>query len=74
MHGHHGPDVAGGGQIDENDTAVCPVMLVSTGKKWAGSKGLARTYEGNSIFLCCRTCGSLFDNNPEQYINDKETV
>lgn len=74
MHGHHGPDMAGGAQIEENDMAICPVMHISTSKKWAASKGLARTYESSSIFLCCRTCGSLFDNNPKQYVKDKETV
>lgn len=33
MHGHHGPDIAGGAQIDENDLAVCPVMHINTSKK-----------------------------------------
>ena len=72
MHSHHEHDAAGGAVIDDADKAICPVMHIPTSKKAAADKGLVRNYDGRNLYLCCGTCGSIFDNNPKQYINDKE--
>lgn len=56
--------------IDEADKAICPVMHIPVSKQEAVSKGLVREYEGKTYYLCCKTCESMFDKNPEQYVDE----
>lgn len=67
MHQHHEHQALGGAPIDEDDYAVCPVMNIPVSKKEAKAKNLARTIKDKEYYLCCNTCRSMFDKNPEQY-------
>lgn len=62
---HHEPEV--GTAVSKDDQAVCPVMHIPVSKKEAEANGLARTYKGQTYYLCCHTCAEMFDSNPEQY-------
>jgi YHS domain-containing protein len=52
------------------DEAVteCPVMPGSVVvKEEAELAGLVRDYEGKRYYLCCDSCGPLFDADPARY-------
>jgi YHS domain-containing protein len=63
--GHHGHTAhAASGE----DLAECPVMVGSTVVKAdAEAAGLVRDYEGQRYWLCCASCGPLFDADPAKY-------
>lgn len=50
------------------EVAACPVMVGRTVlKSRAESVGLHRDHEGRRYWLCCNTCGDLFDADPDRY-------
>jgi YHS domain-containing protein len=52
----------------ESETAECPVMPGGVvNKQEAVAEGLYRDYEGARYYLCCDTCGPMFDAEPEKY-------
>lgn len=65
---HHHEDATG----EPNDLAVCPVMGVTVNKHEAEAKGLVRSHNGQTYYLCCNTCAGLFDADPDKYAS-KET-
>lgn len=67
QHSHTHEDAQG----SPKDLAVCPVMNVKVSKAEAEARGLVRTFKGQKIYLCCKTCASLYDKNPEKYAGDK---
>ena len=64
MHEHHHHEDATG---KPEDLAVCPVMGVTVNKQEAEAKGLMRTADHKIYYLCCNTCASQFDANPEKF-------
>ena len=65
-HGH-GHDAAAQ-QSDPNDMAECPVMPGSmVVKSEAEEDGLVRDYNGQRYYLCCDSCGPLWDAEPAKY-------
>lgn len=57
---------------DPGELVECPVMPGSmTLKSDAEEAGLVRDYNGQRYWLCCDSCGPLFDADPERYV---ETV
>ena len=51
-----------------DDVAVCPVMVGRTVvKSRAEVVGLYRDHDGQRFWLCCKTCGDLFDADPDRY-------
>ncbi len=63
QHSHHHASAVG----DPDEVAICPVMHITVNKKEAESKGLVRAYKDKTYYLCCNTCTTQFDANPEQY-------
>lgn len=66
-HGHsHGatrPD------LDPSELAECPVMPGSmVVKTEAEEDGLVRDHEGTRYYLCCESCGPLWDADPAKYV------
>ncbi|HEX2144331.1 MAG TPA: hypothetical protein VHG10_07480 [Glycomyces sp.] len=60
---HHGADATEG-----TETAECPVMVGNTvAKADAEAAGLVRDHEGQRYWLCCASCGPLFDADPAKY-------
>ncbi len=52
-----------------DDLAECPVMPGSmVDKAEAEASGLFRDYEGSRYYLCCSSCGPLFDADPAEYV------
>lgn len=67
-HHAHAAPAAPSGTSQEADLAECPVMPGSMSVKAdAEAAGLVRDYEGQRYWLCCSSCGPLFDANPKQY-------
>ena len=66
MHDHHDHS-AGGAAIAAEDKAICPVMHEAVSKKVAEQQGLVRSYKGKDFYLCCSSCATSFDNNPDKY-------
>lgn len=63
QHDHHAPD-----HSTTDEIADCPVMPGSTVVKTeAEAAGLIRDYEGTRYWLCCASCGPLFDADPAKY-------
>lgn len=51
-----------------DDVAECPVMVGRTVvKSRAEAVGLYRDHYGQRFWLCCKTCGDLFDADPDRY-------
>lgn len=51
-----------------DDVAECPVMVGRTVlKSRAEAVGLYRDDDGQRFWLCCKTCGDLFDADPDRY-------
>lgn len=56
-------------QADERDVAECPVMVGNAViKSEAEEAGLFRDFQGQRYWLCCDSCGPLFDADPELYV------
>ncbi len=72
MHLHH-EHAVGGAVIDEEDKAICPVMDIPVSKAEAAENGLVRSYRGKVYYLCCKTCVSQWDKDPEQYANSGDS-
>lgn len=72
-HGHHESEAhhhPGGNLLgpSSDDLAECPVMPGSmVVKTEAEANGLFRDYEGRRFYLCCSSCGPLFDADPAKY-------
>lgn len=50
------------------ETATCPVMVGTVVVKAdAEAAGLVREHDGQTYWLCCASCGPLFDAEPERY-------
>ncbi|MEV8027553.1 hypothetical protein [Cellulosimicrobium funkei] len=65
-HAHPAPATPDGSLQD--DLAECPVMPGSmTIKADAEAAGLIRDHEGQRYWLCCSSCGPLFDADPARY-------
>ncbi len=47
--------------------ATCVVMNTPVDKKTARSKRLVRQLQGETCYLCCQTCATLFDKDPAKY-------
>lgn len=61
---HHGHAPA----RDRDGAAECPVMPVSlVDKEEAEAEGLFRDYDGRRYYLCCDSCGPMFDADPTRY-------
>lgn len=51
-----------------DDVTECPVMVgTPVIKAQAEEAGLYRDYQGQRYWLCCASCGPLFDADPERY-------
>lgn len=51
-----------------DDITECPVMVGTTViKTQAEEAGLYRDYQGQRYWLCCTSCGPLFDADPDRY-------
>lgn len=51
-----------------DDITECPVMVGTTViKTQAEEAGLYRDYQGQRYWLCCASCGPLFDADPDRY-------
>lgn len=62
--GHSGPGV----QPSATDAAECPVMPGSfVNKDDTEDEGLVREYQGKKYYLCCDSCGPLWDADPARY-------
>lgn len=63
-HGHG----VGTADVAASELAECPVMPGSmVVKAEAEEDGLVRDHEGKRYYLCCESCGPLWDANPAQY-------
>ncbi|GAA1115482.1 YHS domain-containing protein [Nocardiopsis exhalans] len=52
----------------DQDVAECPVMVgTPVLKSQAEELGLYRDHDGQRYWLCCDSCGPLFDADPERY-------
>ncbi|MFW0773025.1 hypothetical protein ACLRGI_07630 [Paenarthrobacter nitroguajacolicus] len=66
LHNHNAQNEAQA--AEESETAECPVMRgVVVNKQEAVAEGLYRDHEGTRYYLCCDTCGPMFDAEPEKY-------
>lgn len=72
MHEHHHEHT--NEIIEEQDRATCPVMHIGVSKTEAEAKGLTRKFEGKTYYLCCRSCETMFDDNPRQYVNSNRSA
>lgn len=62
---HHAPATE---TADAGDRAECPVMPGNVvDKEEAVADGLYRDYEGTRYYLCCDSCGPMFDADPARY-------
>lgn len=68
-HGHyHAPASDQLSGMASVELAECPVMPASTVvKAEAEAAGLVRDHNGQRYWLCCHTCGPLFDADPDRY-------
>src|SRR3989344_1999995 len=64
---HHAP---ANGSPDE--LAICPVMRMPVNKEEAKAHGLTRTYKDQTYYLCCNSCVSAFDKDPQKYAKEQE--
>ncbi|WP_435107095.1 hypothetical protein [Nocardiopsis synnemataformans] len=65
-HGHgHEPDTE---HLESTEVAECPVMRgTMVVKAEAEENDLAREHEGQLYYLCCDSCGALWDADPTEY-------
>ncbi len=67
--GGHAPSTDALAQASADDVTECPVMAGTTViKSHAEEAGLYRDHEGQRYWLCCDSCGPLFDADPERYV------
>jgi YHS domain-containing protein len=53
----------------DDELVECPVMPGSySTKAEAEEAGLVRDHNGERYWLCCDSCGPLFDADPERYV------
>lgn len=66
--GGHAPAADDLAHVGAEDIAECPVMVGTTViKAQAEDAGLDRDYQGTRYYLCCDSCGPLFDADPDRY-------
>lgn len=66
----HAPSAESTVQTPATDMAECPVMVgTPVVKAEAEAAGLYRDYNGERYWLCCGSCGPLFDADPDRYVN-----
>ncbi|QSB04996.1 hypothetical protein [Natronoglycomyces albus] len=66
--GCHHPSAETLAATKAEDIVDCPVMPGSTViKSEAEAAGLYRDYLGQRYWLCCETCGPMFDEDPAAY-------
>ena len=53
--------------------AICPVMGSPVDKETARNKQMVRTFQGETVYLCCDTCVKLFDKEPARYVGKGKT-
>ena len=64
----HAPSVHDLAHVGTEDLAECPVMVGTTViKAQAEESGLYRDHQGTRYWLCCDSCGPLFDADPDRY-------
>lgn len=64
----HAPEESTVEQAPAAEMAQCPVMAGSpVVKADAEEAGLYRDYQGQRYWLCCASCGPLFDADPDRY-------
>ncbi len=66
-HGTHHHEASG----TADELATCPVMEIAVNKKEAVAKGLVRTVNNKTYYLCCNTCAQQFDADPERYTEEE---
>ncbi|MFD6951218.1 hypothetical protein A6A08_23820 [Nocardiopsis sp. TSRI0078] len=67
-HGHSHEPAADHTALDPTEVAECPVMRgTMVVKTEAEENGLVREYGGQLYYLCCDSCGALWDASPEEY-------
>lgn len=79
-HNHHETPQGGGchshqptpeslASVGADEITECPVMVgTAVIKSEAEEAGLSRDYNGQRYWLCCASCGPLFDADPERYV------
>ncbi|XNZ00736.1 hypothetical protein ACL90Y_01610 [Micrococcus luteus] len=68
--GGHAPSTDSDAQVPAADMAECPVMVgTPVVKAEAEAAGLFRDYKGERYWLCCGSCGPLFDADPDRYVD-----
>lgn len=66
--GGHAPSADDLTHLGAEDVAECPVMVGTTViKAQAEDAGLYRDCQGSRFWLCCDSCGPLFDADPDRY-------
>ncbi|OLT46079.1 hypothetical protein BJF85_18060 [Saccharomonospora sp. CUA-673] len=66
----HAPSTDSDAQVPAADMAECPVMVgTPVVKTEAEAAGLFRDYKGERYWLCCGSCGPLFDADPDRYVD-----
>lgn len=65
---HHAQVPAAPATSNTAELAQCPVMPDSTVVKAdAEAAGMVREYQGTRYWLCCASCGPMFDADPAEY-------
>lgn len=64
-HPHEAADLAAAQGDDVTECLVMPGTPMI--KSQAEAAGLYRDYNGQRYWLCCDSCGSLFDAEPDRY-------
>lgn len=64
----HTPSADTVAQTPDTEMAECPVMAgTPVVKADAEAAGLYRDHKGQRYWLCCASCGPLFDADPDRY-------
>lgn len=64
----HAPSADAVAQAPDTEIAECPVMAgTPVVKTDAEAAGLYRDHNGQRYWLCCASCGPLFDADPDCY-------
>lgn len=64
----HAPSADAVAATADTEMAECPVMAgTPVVKTDAEAAGLYRDYNGQRYWLCCASCGPLFDADPDRY-------
>lgn len=66
----HTPTAADLTNTQADDVTECPVMVgTAVIKAQAEEAGYYRDYQGQRYWMCCASCGPLFDADPDRYAN-----